>query len=194
MKKLKRPAVTKRTPIQKNVERVNTASRWQRFLLPLLLLLTLIVFARVVACDFTNWDDRANIASNPRFNPPTWDALQHHWAHTEMDIYMPMTRTVWAGIATVGRLPQADPDGIWLNPYLFHGVNLLVHLLSVAIVFQLLQLLVPNPTAAFFGAAVFAVHPVMVEPVAWVSGLKDVLCGAAFVIGAAPLGRARHTT
>src|SRR6185437_3089833 len=64
-----------------------------------------------------------------------------------------------------------------LNPWLFHGVNVLVHVFSVLLVFQILKLFVRRPWVATAGAALYAVHPVQVEPVAWVSGLKDVLCG-----------------
>ena len=149
----------------------------RRVLLPFLLLLTLAVYARVIACDFTNWDDPGTVAKDPGINPPTWAGLVHHWTHADMDIYMPVTQTVWAVTAIVAKLQQPDLYGIRLNPYLFHILNLLAHLLSVAAVFSLLRLLLPD-TPAFFGAAFFAVHPVMVEPIAWVSGLKDVLCGA----------------
>jgi tetratricopeptide (TPR) repeat protein len=67
----------------------------------------------------------------------------------------------------------------------FHRLNLLLHIGSVFVVYRLgLQLLnrraTPMPQtvrAAVFGALVFGLHPLQVEAVAWVSGLKDVLCG-----------------
>src|SRR5207247_3214952 len=64
-----------------------------------------------------------------------------------------------------------------LNPWVFHGANVLVHALAACVVFLLLRRLEMPDVAALFGAALFAVHPVQVEPVGWTSGLKDVLCG-----------------
>ena len=80
------------------------------------------------------------------------------------------------------------------DPQVFHLLNLLVHLLSVLVVWRIIRLLlrrttqqtppqtaVPSLTrvewAACGGALVFAVHPLQVEAVAWATGLKDVLCG-----------------
>src|SRR5207249_4089287 len=77
-----------------------------------------------------------------------------------------------------------DIMGASLNPWVFHTANVFVHLLAVLVAFAILRRLLRRVAAeaaaewgAFFGAAVFATHPVQVEPVAWVSGLKDVLCG-----------------
>jgi tetratricopeptide (TPR) repeat protein len=73
-----------------------------------------------------------------------------------------------------------------LNPSLLHGVNLILHVGSVLVVYRIGLLIwshnpapFPNhvPWAAAAGAVVFALHPLQVEAVAWVSGLKDVLSG-----------------
>ena len=74
-----------------------------------------------------------------------------------------------------------------LNAAWFHGANVLVHAASAALAFALLrrvvQALYPAAAsgrvhwAAALGAAFFALHPLQVEPVAWISGLRDVLGG-----------------
>jgi hypothetical protein len=154
-------------------------ARYRTLLLPLLLaLLTLATFARLLGADFTNFDDGFTVARNPNLNPPTWPALARNWTRTDMDIYMPLTRTAWSAIAAGAQLQQPDPSGIRLNPYPFHAANLLLHLASVLLVYSILQQLGMPLLPAAAGAAVFAVQPVQVEAVAWVSGLKDVLCGA----------------
>jgi tetratricopeptide (TPR) repeat protein len=56
-------------------------------------------------------------------------------------------------------------------------MNLLLHVLSVVVVFVILMRLVRDPWGCAAGALLFGLHPVQVEPVAWVTGMKDVLCG-----------------
>jgi tetratricopeptide (TPR) repeat protein len=150
----------------------------KRRLPPLALIaLTLLTFMGVITCDFSNWDDTYTVANDPGLNPPTWAALGRHWKRADMDIYMPLTQTVWAGIATVARVSSPDEAGVALNPYPFHLANLIAHIAAVLLVYSILQSLGCRPIPAAIGAGLFAVHSVQVESVAWVSGLKDVLCG-----------------
>jgi protein O-mannosyl-transferase len=153
-------------------------TKTDRFYPLLLALITFAAFAPVLTCDFTNWDDTYTVTHNPGLNPVSMAAVKRFWTHADMDIYMPLTQTVWAVTGLLARLSQPDAAGATLNPLVFHGVNLLVHVASVLAVYSLLRLMIDDSLASALGAAVFAIHPVMVEPVAWVSGLKDVLCGA----------------
>ena len=82
----------------------------------------------------------------------------------------------------MARTDTPDQQGIWLNPYLFHAANLGVHMIAAVATYFLLRRLVGKPWAACVGALLFALHPVQVEPVAWVAGMKDVLCGALSII------------
>jgi len=60
---------------------------------------------------------------------------------------------------------QIDPT----NPTLFRVVNILVHIGVANLVFILVRRFI-NPTAAFIAGALFAVHPILVESVSWISG------------------------
>src|SRR6266542_1742542 len=125
--------------------------------------------------DFVEWDDPQTIAANPDFNPPTWESVSSYWWGSKapyLDLYIPMTYTAWAGVATIASLPLPDERGIALDPYPFHAANVLTHVFSVLLVFAILRLLVPAEWAAFLGAAIYALHPLQVEPIAWVSGFK----------------------
>ena len=80
----------------------------------------------------------------------------------------------------MARLSQLSPTyqkEAKLDPLPFHLANLILHLLSALVVFALLRMLVRHDWAAGAGALLFALHPVQVEPVAWVTGMKDVLGG-----------------
>jgi cytochrome c-type biogenesis protein CcmH/NrfG len=152
--------------------------RSARRLLPLaLVVVTAAAFWPVVTCDFVDWDDQMTVAGNGRMNPPSLENTLRYWRAPTMDIYIPLTYTVWEALAAGAQLPQPDEGGFRLNPYVFHLANLTVHVLTVLAVYGLLKFLLVQPLAAAVGAMLFAVHPVQVESVAWVSGMKDLLCG-----------------
>src|SRR5829696_7486516 len=98
----------------------------------LVVLVTLACFAPVFTADFTNWDDQATVAQNPRLNPPGvanwlsfWDPRRPY-----MDLYVPVTYTVWSALAAVSYVPQPDEHGVHLNPWVFHSANVLLHALA----------------------------------------------------------------
>ena len=152
--------------------------RSARRLLPLaLVFVTAAAFWPVVTCDFVDWDDQMTVAGNGRMNPPSIENTLRYWRAPAMDIYIPLTYTVWEALAKGAQLPEPDEGGFRLNPYVFHLANLIVHVLTVLAVYGLLKFLLAQPLPAAVGAMLFAVHPVQVESVAWVSGMKDLLCG-----------------
>ena len=61
------------------------------------------------------------------------------------------------------------------NKTVFHSTNLLLHLLNVFLVFLFISKLLKDKTIALISAAVFALHPMHVESVSWVSERKDLL-------------------
>ncbi len=137
----------------------------------------LAVFWPICRNHFLTWDDYQNIAANPRFNPPTIQGIAYFFTHPYLHLYIPLTYFIWGIIALISTVPPHDASGLRLDPSLFHAVNLLLHILSALIVFQILNRVVKRPWAAAAGALLFAIHPVQVEPVAWITGLKDVLAG-----------------
>ena len=142
----------------------------------LIVVAVLLVFGRLVTAEFTFWDDHSTIFQNPSFGSPGWHTLTHHWQHPRDHIYIPLTYTVWTLLACVSQVPP-DGLGVGFNPLLFHAANVCVHVGSALLVYSLLRRLLHHSMAAAFGALVFALHPVQVESVGWISGLKDVLAG-----------------
>ncbi|HEY8926076.1 MAG TPA: tetratricopeptide repeat protein [Polyangia bacterium] len=149
----------------------------------------LAVFGGVLANGFVNIDDDVNIFANPHFHPPSWAGLSRLWHAPYFGLYIPVTYTVWGALVALslrgGRVPALP----------FHALNLALHVANACLVLFLLRRILGGdftrrlpaghaPTArrlwvaALLGALAFASHPVQVEPVAWVTGFKDV--GAAF--------------
>lgn len=154
----------------------------------LLLLGILAVFAPVLTYDFVAWDDDIHVYDNPRLHPVTWTQVAAFWRAPYEHLYIPLTYTVWAALVWLSTSGLTMPEGS-LDATLFHRLNLLLHLGSTLLVWRLggrlMERSAPRelaeihvaPLAAGIGALCFAIHPLQVEAVAWVSGLKDVLCG-----------------
>jgi Tfp pilus assembly protein PilF len=175
------------------------------FLLIALLLLTGIIFGPAIGNGFVAWDDQQEIYFNPDFHPPSWEKLKRNWTQTEESVWMPLTYYAWGAIALMAQQPP-DANGIKLNAGPFHAASVAAHLLAVMFVFLILRRMLrlaregeapaePKPShrqaqresrppghdvAAYFGAALFALHPLQVESVAWASELTTALSGALF--------------
>ena len=107
------------------------------------------------------WDDDVHIANNRMLSEPGgWKQI---WTSPDSPQYYPLVFTSF-------RLER----GLWgLNPTGYHWVNLLLHAASAVLVWRVLRRLkVPG---SWLAAAVFALHPVNVESVAWISQRKNTL-------------------
>lgn len=140
-------------------------------------LCALAVFWPVVRSEFLRWDDWDTVANNPTFNPVSLKKVGQTWTQSRMSLYAPMTYTVWGIAAAISPRHAPDDEGITLDPHLFHSINLVLHCISALVAFLALREMFRADWAALVGALFFALHPVQVEPVAWMSGMKDVLCG-----------------
>ena len=141
-----------------------------------------------------SWDDDKNVYENPYLNPVGYSNTLRFWKEPYENLYIPLTYTVWAMEARLSRLSITKENWNKLNAKVFHLGNLLLHLMSVLALYFLTRALLScylksqsagletvdpqnRDWAAACGAALFALHPVQVEPVAWISGMKDLLSG-----------------
>ena len=108
------------------------------------------------------WDDDEYVTNNPLLSAP--DGLRRIWFSTDSPSqYFPLTYTVF-------RLERS----LWgLNPAGYHGINILLHAINALLVWRLLKRL--SVPGAWLAGALFALHPVQVESVAWITELKSVL-------------------
>ena len=170
--------------------------RWQIILPALILIIvTLGVFWPVFGHQFLAYDDSVNIYQNPYLQARSLDNLLHFWRYPYEGLYSPLTYTAFAVAAWLPSLFSTTPSmAVTPDPRLFHGLNLMFHLLSVLLVWRIIDQLLrrqplpgaetdgdrnslPLEWAACGGALLFAVHPIQVEPVAWATGFKDLLFG-----------------
>jgi protein O-mannosyl-transferase len=148
----------------------------------IVLLLAVVPFLVLLdGFDFVNLDDATAIYQNPHFRGLSMSHLQWMFTTPHMGHYQPLT---WVSLGLDFSLFGMDPGG-------YHLTNMLLHWANSYLVFVLFTHLLArvsgatNPRirwAAAFGALVFAVHPLRVESVAWVTERRDVLSGFFYVL------------
>jgi hypothetical protein len=148
-----------------------------RLLGGLLLLVTLLAFGPALRHEFVNWDDFEAIVNNPSFNPPRLANLVEYWTKPAFKFYVPVLWTAWGLLAFVAQEPAPTGNGTVLTPGVYHAFNIACHLAASLLAYRILRKLTRSDWAAFAGALLFAVHPLQVEAVVWVSGMKTPLSG-----------------
>jgi len=138
----------------------------------IILLLTTIVYANSIHNDFTNWDDLSLVVENPAIRSLSIDNL--------IDIFTPKAGKTYQPVRV---LSYAIDYYFWrLNPLGYHLGNIALHGFSAVILYLLLGNLLPqiraesslksNSIIALLASLIFAVHPVNVEAVTWISSRK----------------------
>ncbi len=149
---------------------------WHRWLLTLA---CLAVFGPALGHGFLSWDDTTHILGQAAIHPPDPRRWGEIWNAPIFNMYVPVTYTLWAlanalSHALTGRA----------HPAVFHALPLLAHIAGTWLVHALLLRLLRRrepgtpPVVVLLGALLFAVHPLQVQAVAWISALRDTLSTA----------------
>ena len=140
-------------------------NRWP-WLALLLLALTIIAYLPVRYCDFINYDDLDYVTVNPHVQSGlTWNGII--WAFTTGHA------ANWHPLTWLSHMFDVQLFG--LNPVGHHLTNLVLHIANTLVLFWLIMQRTGAPGRSLFVAALFAVHPLHVESVAWIAERKDVL-------------------
>jgi len=127
---------------------------------------TLIVFGQVISHDFINYDDGSYVYNNSHVRKG-WSVQGVKWAFTTR------FHLHWHPLTWLSHMTDCMLFGI--NPGAHHLTNLLIHISNMLLLLFILN----RVTGAFFQsalvAALFALHPLHVEPVAWIADRKDLL-------------------
>lgn len=155
-----------------------------RWILPAsVAVLTVVCFLPTLSGSFLNWDDNVNFLENTAYQGFGPAEIRWAWTSVLFGHYIPLTRLTWSVNYVLGGM---DPRG-------YHLVNLLLHAGNALLVYVVARRLMAaadgggaqqtrsDPevsVAAALTALVFGLHPLRVEPVAWITARADLLCGA----------------
>ena len=138
-----------------------------------LFLATYLVFAGAAGHEFVSYDDDLYVTANPAVQAGL-TAPGLRWAFTTDHA------ANWHPLTWLSHM--ADVERFGLDPAGHHRTSIFLHALTAALLLRALWRLSGAPWASLFAAALFALHPLRVESVAWVAERKDVLAGL-FAVG-----------
>jgi len=142
--------------------------------LPLLavLLVTFLAFSPALSNGFVNWDDPSHLLDNPAVRG--LDARHLTLAFTGLinDTYNPLTSLSFA----------VEYRFFGYDPFVYHFNNLMLYLMVIVLVYSLFLRLGAAAGSAALATLIFALHPMHVESVAWVTERKDVLYAVFYLL------------
>ncbi len=149
----------------------------------LISLLVFVVFFPSLTNDFQRaWDDQWMVLTHPMITDQSMDNLWYYFTHYDRGQYFPLNQLYYIGIYNL----------FGFNASAFHAGSLILHLVNVILVFLFLHQLVKltnrrtgSPSTILYISIItiiFALHPLQVESVAWISASK-VLLYTTFTLG-----------
>lgn len=129
-----------------------------------LVILAYVIFSPITSFELLRWDDPLHVLDNPALYPPfSLAKLALIWRQPYFGMYIPVTYSSWALLKVFGKIPRD-----------LHILNGIFHAANAMLVYMIARQLKWQHLAAWVAAALFLTHPLVVEPVAWISGFKDV--------------------
>ena len=163
-----RPTVLRTTPRASNPQALLVV-----WICVFLALAILAVFGQTARFGFVNYDDNKYIYDNPVVQKGlTWQGARWAWIYSEIGHWHPLT---WL-------THMADCEFYGLRPGGHHITNVALHTVATLLLFLVLRQMTGSLWRSAFVAAVFAIHPLRAESVAWIAERKDVLSGMFFML------------
>ena len=145
-----------------------------------LVVVTIAVFADVRHHEFVAFDDPSYVTENPAvLKGVTWEGVRWAFTSVHAGYWIPLT---WLS-------HMLDVELFGLDPGWHHIVSVFWHTLNTALLFWLLQAGTGRVVASVAVAALFGVHPLHVESVAWIAERKDVLSTFLWLLAIAAYAR-----
>lgn len=141
---------------------IRTTFSLQGILFICILMACFFSYLQITDYQFLQWDDDAQITKNVYVKNLDFQSISHNFIYERFTF---LTLTLYSVIYKV-----------WgNNPSPFHWFSIILHLLNVFLVYQLIKKFSKNIFTIIFVTLLFALHPMRVESVAWISEIKDLL-------------------
>ena len=138
-----------------------------------LALAILAVFGQTAGFGFVNYDDNKYVYENPVVQKGlTWEGARWALTYSEIGHWHPLT---W-----LTHMADCQFYGLWAGGH--HITNVALHTVTTLLLFLVLRQMTGSLWRSVFVAAVFAIHPLRAESVAWIAERKDVLSGMFFML------------
>ncbi len=137
----------------------------QHWMLCAIVVLSFLVYINTINNDFVHWDDIDQIIDNPDIRALNWSTIRSMFTKSYVNMYQPLVTLSFA----------VERSLFGTDPRVYHFTNLFFHLLNILLVYAVIHRIVGHQPTALFAALIFAIHPMHVESVAWVTERKDVL-------------------
>jgi hypothetical protein len=154
---IQKPVEKKRKPISDKTKEI--------ILLGFTIILTLIIYSNSLFNELLSWDDTTYIKENPYIRALSFSTIKAIFSDHYFANYHPITTLSWAIELLFFKHGVAH----------FHLINLIIHLLNVLLMWLLIKTITRRIDVTFIVTVLFAIHPMHVESVSWISERKDLL-------------------
>src|SRR6266478_6622407 len=138
-----------------------------------LVVITWLVFGQTVRYDFVNYDDNEYVYANPAITSGlNLHGIIYAFSGTHARNWHPLT--------TLSHMLDCQLWGVHAGGH--HFTNVVLHTIAVVLLFLVLKQMTGATWRSAFVAALFAIHPLRVESVVWISERKDVLSAVFFML------------
>ncbi|HOY32134.1 MAG TPA: tetratricopeptide repeat protein [Bacteroidales bacterium] len=135
---------------------------YRTIILIILLFVTFFSYFQITGYDFLQWDDDAQITQNVYVTNMDWHSIRHNFLHERFTF---ITLTVYSVLYQ-----------LWgNNPAPFHWLSIILHLINLILLSALIKRFSDTIYTVALVLILFALHPMRVESVAWISEIKDLL-------------------
>ncbi len=153
--------------------------RWKISICLMLAMVTATVYLPVRHYEFINYDDDMFVTLNPHLrNGLSWEAVD--WSFAAGLIHTDSNVDYWRPLSYLSHALDVEMFGF--HPAGHHLMSLAIHVAAAISLFLVLNLMTGALWRSAFVAALFALHPLHVESVAWIAERKDVLSGLFFIL------------
>ena len=168
----------KRSRLKRKRSAARTSARWRGWTVDWLaaaglVLLVAVAYFQVLPFEFVNYDDTIYVPDNPQVRDG-FSLGGLGWAFTTFET------ANWYPLTWLSLMLDCQIFGPWPGGH--HLVNAALHAVNTVLLFIVLRSMTAARWRSAAVAALFAVHPLHVESVAWISERKDVLCTTFFLL------------